>query len=369
MLLKARIACTSLRSCFLRPPRSPPMCSSSSARLVRGLLTRLISLLTLALCFWSTQASAQGSAAAEALFRSAQKAAEQGDWVTACDRFEESNRLDPAPGTVLNIARCRERLEQWASAWENYRKAGELLPAGDRRGRYAQSKAEELASRVPRLTLLPPEVPDEVSDYTVLVEETEYAQASLGLPLPFDPGTLRILVQAPGRETFEVVVTLEEGAEVEQRLELGAIVTSDGPPVALEDAAPSQRTKSPHSAMPAIVAYTVGGLGAAAAAGGGIWAAVELPKVADNCNDGRCNQVGADASARGRSAMVVTGIGAGVAVVGATVGTIFWLRASSAEGIRRGATAGPSWQWGVAPHAGGAALNLRASLRGGKLWF
>lgn len=331
---------------------------------------RLMLLLSFTLVLLASEGWAQGSAAAEALFRSAQKAADQGDWVTACDRFEESNRLDPAPGTVLNIARCRERLGQWASAWENYRKAGELLPTGDRRERYAQSKAEELSPRVPRLTLLPPELSDPNEEYTVLVGETEYERASLGLPLPFDPGKLRIVVDAPGREPFEVQVTLEEGMALEQRLELGSPLASDGDgSTSVDDAAPSERAESRPSTRPAIVAYALGGLGAVAAAGGGIWAAVELPKAQDNCDDGRCNQVGADASARGRTAVLVTGIGAGVAVVGATLGTIFWLRAVPGQKADSGAQAAAAWQWGLEPRLGGAALNLRASLPGGKLWF
>jgi len=41
---------------------------------------------------------------AESLFREGRRAADEGNYALACTRFEESNRLDPAAGAVLNLA-------------------------------------------------------------------------------------------------------------------------------------------------------------------------------------------------------------------------------------------------------------------------
>src|SRR5688572_29187335 len=83
-------------------------------------------------------------AAAEALFRAGREAAGRGDYATACQRFEESNRLEPTAGTVMNLANCREQLGQIASAWQRYREAIEKLPAEDERVGIARERSAEI---------------------------------------------------------------------------------------------------------------------------------------------------------------------------------------------------------------------------------
>ncbi|MFO0567610.1 MAG: hypothetical protein U0263_18270 [Polyangiaceae bacterium] len=55
-------------------------------------------------------AQGRDATAAEALFNAGRDAVKAGDYPTACAKFRESNRLDPAPGTVLNLADCEEHL-------------------------------------------------------------------------------------------------------------------------------------------------------------------------------------------------------------------------------------------------------------------
>src|SRR5687767_4595561 len=60
-------------------------------------------------------------AAAEQLFTQARDLFDAGDYAAACPRFEASYKLDPALGTLLNLATCHERLGALASAWGRYR--------------------------------------------------------------------------------------------------------------------------------------------------------------------------------------------------------------------------------------------------------
>ena len=78
------------------------------------------------------------AAAADALFQKGREAADKGDFATAAAKFAESQRLDPAPGTLLNLADCEEHLGQTASAWEHYKRAAETMNAGDDRIPYAK---------------------------------------------------------------------------------------------------------------------------------------------------------------------------------------------------------------------------------------
>jgi tetratricopeptide (TPR) repeat protein len=174
-----------------------------------------------ALLFSTQPCSAEDTAAAEALFRSARKAAERGDWVTACDRFEESKRLEPAPGTVLNLARCREKLGQIASAWKSYEEAAQRLPEGDERAAFARQRAQELSPRVPRVVLTAPETDEQIS---VTMRGVEYSSATFGVPLPLDPGKLTIVVRAKGREDSTFEAKIKEGETLEHQLTLGLVL-------------------------------------------------------------------------------------------------------------------------------------------------
>lgn len=279
--------------------------------------------------------------AAEALFRSAQDAAQQGDWHTACDRFEESNRLEPAPGTVMNIARCREELGEVASAWKSYMEAAQKLPEGDRRVPFARGKASELSRRVPRLVLSPPEERGVV--YSVTVGGVTLEQASYGVPLPFNPGALKIIVRADGREDNVAEVKLMEGERLEYRLALGPVLSGG-------DAA-GGIGESPSRSSPLRTVSLIGGsLGLGAAIFGGVWMGIEAAHVKDHCEAEQCDPDGMDAASRGRTAVFLTSAGAAVAVVGFGLAGYLTLKKDESSKIQ------------LAPLYGGGMLMLRQDL-------
>ena len=148
-------------------------------------------------------------AAAEALFESGHEAMSQGDYDTACARFEESNRLDPAVGSLLNLAVCEEKRGRLATAWQLFKRVMSDLPAGDDRYPIAQRRASALRPRVPRLTLALESGASKQT--TVRYLEAVLGQASFDVPLPFDPGDHTFYVSAPQREPREYHVTLGEG--------------------------------------------------------------------------------------------------------------------------------------------------------------
>src|SRR5258708_21030881 len=70
-------------------------------------------------------------AAAEQLFLAGRAAMQQGSLETACQRFAESQRLDPAAGTPINLADCLERRGLIASPWQPWKEALGALPKDD----------------------------------------------------------------------------------------------------------------------------------------------------------------------------------------------------------------------------------------------
>lgn len=216
-------------------------------------------------------ALAQGGdrAAAEALFEKGRTAMDKGDYATACAAFEESNRLDPAPGTLFNQADCEEKRGHLATAWQLFDLAISKIPETDERRESVQDRADSLKARLPHLTItLGPGAPP---DSKVMRDQFEVRPVTFGVSIPVDPGAHTIIVTAPGRAESRVAVQLAEGESKEIAVEpgpaAGATVASTGP--AQADTSPkghfNKRTAG----------YVIGGIGVA-----GIGTALVLGAVA-----------------------------------------------------------------------------------------
>src|SRR5882672_4544932 len=66
-------------------------------------------------------ATAAEKVAAEALFDDGRKLLADGRFAPACEKFEQSEHIDPAVGTLLYLAECYEKSGRTASAWATFR--------------------------------------------------------------------------------------------------------------------------------------------------------------------------------------------------------------------------------------------------------
>jgi Tfp pilus assembly protein PilF len=91
-------------------------------------------------------ASDSDRATAQVLFTEARDLMKDEKYAEACNKFRESQRLDPQIGTQLNLALCYEKLGKWASAWVNYvDAASRAQKAGqEERLKIAQDRATEI---------------------------------------------------------------------------------------------------------------------------------------------------------------------------------------------------------------------------------
>lgn len=279
---------------------------------MRRVTRRLVPLvLALALVADAGRALAAGRdpASAEALFRDGRAAFDRGDYAAAKARFAESQRLDPAPGTLLNLALAEEKLGELARAWQHVREALAELPADDRRP-LAEKLLADLERRVPRLAVALAEgVPPGTR---VRRDDVELQAGSMGVALPVDPGTHVVVVTAEGREEMRYVTTAHEG-------ETERLVVGPGPRAVAGD-----EPRAPASGTRWLGWGLVAGGGAALAIGGvgGLLAMSKKSEVDRHCDAERvCDDQAFSAADRGKTYATIGTVGfvAGAALAGAGV--------------------------------------------------
>src|SRR5687767_12500948 len=92
-------------------------------RLRPGARTLVVASLLLLLPAIARADGPRDSLAAEVLFSEARALMKDGRWEEACPKLEASHSLDPALGTLLNLAECYAKVGRTASAWLRYREA------------------------------------------------------------------------------------------------------------------------------------------------------------------------------------------------------------------------------------------------------
>lgn len=228
------------------------------------------------------------AAVAEALYRQARDLMAAGKLDEACPKFAESQRLDPATGTLLNLASCHERQGKLASAWLEY---SDAMVAARRDGRddrvdFARERATELEPKLSRLTIvLAPDA--DVEGLTLEFDGANVGRAVLGAPFPVDPGDHSVRAAAPGK-TAQVFSVKMGAAADQQSLTIGRL--ADAPPEPAPPAAapptPSVSAATPTQdeltvrPIPTSV-YIAGGITLALAASAGATGLAYLNKKAD----------------------------------------------------------------------------------------
>lgn len=199
----------------------------SRSGLIRFVVVALLAVTALA----PAPARAQGAAEAEQLFRDGKRLMQEKNFAEACASFETSFKLDPALTTKLNLADCREKNNQLATAWGLFVDA-ERETRGDAKlvalNKTAKSRSTALEARLSYLIIA---VPDEsrVEGLTVLRNGALLDEGLWNRAIPVDGGAIVIAGRAPGHEEWSttVDVPIESGkisVEVPRFKELKALV-------------------------------------------------------------------------------------------------------------------------------------------------
>jgi len=282
--------------------------------------------------------SAEDSALATLLFEQGRELIAQGQIPEACQKFAESQRLDPGGGTLLNLARCHEQEGRLASAWSEFQAAQSMARDGGRPDREAEAAyhISALEARLSRLSIVVPAA----ADLTGLVVERdgrELGRGAWSTAIPVDGGEHVVRATAPGRQPFTVTVVIAREQE-QMTLQvpiLTALAVPVAPPVVASatpsrPAAPPEPLADAETFTPARLRWLGIGsiaLGVVAWAGGGYALAKALDEkdaAAAHCWVDGCDDVGldkhSDAVSHGNwaTALGITGavlVGTGVTLV------------------------------------------------------
>ena len=204
---------------------------------------------------------------AQSLFDRGRQLMDQQRFSEACPILAESQRLDPAGGTLLNLAMCHEGGGQLATAYTEY---NEALSWEDRiRG--AKERLVALATAVPRLTV-------RVSPAATLpgliieLDGTALPASAWGQPVMVNAGEHRLRASAANRTPWYSVVIVQRGDLRAIDIPMLGAPASAQPPTLLGDRASAEPIRS--SAVPeprqrrSAGFYIMTTLGAAAATAG-----------------------------------------------------------------------------------------------------
>jgi hypothetical protein len=152
-------------------------------------------------------------AAARELFNRGITAAREERWEEARGHFESSHRIVQRSSTLLNLAGAQAETGLLIQATESYRRF--IANAGPRERGLVPSAEEALRDAESRLAHVVVSISGLEGDDEVWLGEQVIGHASLGIPLPLNPGDHTITIARAGAPAGESDFSTAEGETVE----------------------------------------------------------------------------------------------------------------------------------------------------------
>jgi len=286
------------------------------------------------------RAQNRDEAGAEALFQQGRVLMDQGALEQACKKFDASETLDPAVGTLLNLGDCLERSGKTASAWARFHEAEAMATEQHQadRASAARGRSAALDAKLCRVIVRAPHASESTS-LSVSRDDVTLEPSLYGAALPVDPGPHAIFASAPRHEPWSVRVEVDArtcaGAPVVVEIpKLRAMLPGPAAPARNDATAPSPgaATAARSGTTQRVAAWGVGGLGLATLATSGVLAIDALTTYhgAQNaCVAGGC---GSAAQSKEGTAGTLADAATATLAIGASataVGLLLWLTAPS----------------------------------------
>jgi hypothetical protein len=275
---------------------------------------------------------------AQALFEEARTSMNAGRYDEACPRLSESQRLDPATGTLLNLAVCHEKQGKMATAWAEYNDvvAASRTAGNAERQRIAMERIREIEPKLCRISFV--STGAKTQDALVIkLDGVELGPAAMGTAIPVDPGVHEVEVNAKGRKPWSGKVVLTgSGASSVMTVLTPEDDTDASPAVSQVDSPPPPKNNGLNH-----LAYVAGATGVAALGAGayfGFRAKAEWDERNAHCPANVCDETAVSASSRARTLAFGADCAIAAGLVSLGVAAYFFLssgRGSSPASISR----------------------------------
>ena len=315
-------------------------------------------------------AQSPDAATAELLFQQGRDLLRAGKAADACPKLAESQRLDPATGTLLALAMCHEADGKLASAWAEFTTVQAQARSENRQDREdaARERAATLKGKLSTLEIRLAPALAALPGLVVRRDGVELGHGVWNLAVPLDGGPHLVEVTATGKRTYQQRVVLRNESD-QQLIEVPALedasvtlgrVSGDTMGGA---AGPTPESPKPSKPWGKLEWAGVGaaGAGAVALGVGGYFLSVALRKNSDSnqdCTGKMCHPQGyadrTEAISKGNTATIL-GVAGGVLVAG---GATLFIVGRSRRGERdAGSVAAPRLTVGTGPQGLGAQLS------------
>ncbi|HEX7672010.1 MAG TPA: hypothetical protein VF395_20585 [Polyangiaceae bacterium] len=322
---------------------------------------------------------------------------DQRNFVVACPKLQESQRIDPGGGTLLNLALCHEEEGRAATAWAEFIEAFGIAKRDRRAARiqFAEEHIRALEPTLSRITLVVPAGTDE-PDLELRRDGALVGRAAWGMPFPVDPGEHTVEALAPDRVPWRTTVSVgARGQAKAVTVQVPALVPATTPTMSAARAPGGVGTESGGASSPAVASASRGEGGraeqgppvpgheegasatrrgwafaslAVGAAGIGVGSVLGVMAITkQNRSTERCPHDPCDAEAvqlsqsAGRAADWAT-VGFAVGLSSAAVGTYLLLTRGSAEPPSHGERS-THVEWAIRPAARNSGASLTATGR------
>lgn len=252
---------------------------------------------------------------AETLFRQGKALMKEGKIAEACEKFDGSYRKDKSISTLLNLADCREKNGEYASAWGHFEDAKRQTrgPGQESLFNTAQTRSAALEDRLSHLVIDVP-IDARVAGLVISRNGAEVDPAEWGSEIPVDGGEVKIEAVAPGHEAWTTKVTVGKERDKQTVVVAKLVPLPEGVEGSLGTDGPRPSTFTGKRK----IAAGVGGAGVVAAVVGTVLY-VQARGTYQDAKDARTNDARVslteDANAQYLTAQIAWGVGA--AAVGA----------------------------------------------------
>jgi tetratricopeptide (TPR) repeat protein len=210
-------------------------------------------------------------AAAQVLFEQGRVLMNANRYAEACTKLEESHQIEPASGTLLNLADCYEQIGRTATAYEVFLDVAAIASQSPSLAKYETFARERANALQPKLSKMRVTVSATATGLSVHRDGIVLGPSDWGAAVAVDPGQHVVEASAPDKWDFRIMRYVPPGAalitvDVPALVDKSSKAPSPASSAASASAAPPP--DAPAGAWRWPVGYTSMGLGLAAAGAG-----------------------------------------------------------------------------------------------------